>query len=374
MSAPLSPQEFESYTALLRSLLRLSRSQAQDVASELADHMELRYAELVDRGVERSDAIEQALAEFGDAAGLAAKYVLLRNESRRRWMMKAGIGSISVCLAALVLTTLFWPDGGGEIAPAPAIAQTDSGKTEAAKPTSKTISPEHSRNEATEKKLEKAIAIEFQETPLSDAIAFISDFTGTQFYIDEKALDEVGLDKTVPINLNLKDIPTSFAIEIALRPLELGYHLREGVVIVTTPEEMENHQEVRVYNVRDLVDESKVGAKPPRAVALGGGFGGGGLGGGASGGLGTAPKAEGAPGATPVAPGFGGGFPGGAFVMDDNDRLVELITSTVTPAAWDEVGGPASIMIFRGAAVISHTSDGHRRVSKMLEDLREALK
>ena len=58
--------------------------------------------------------------------------------------------------------------------------------------------------------------------------------------------------------------------------------------------------------------------------------------------------------------------------MADFDTLIELITSTIEPDTWEEVGGPGSIEGFAGtlSLVVSQTQDVHERIVDLLEQLR----
>jgi hypothetical protein len=47
---------------------------------------------------------------------------------------------------------------------------------------------------------------------------------------------------------------------------------------------------------------------------------------------------------------FGGG--GGGGVVADFDSLIDLITTTIAPTSWDEVGGPGSISSFDGGVYV----------------------
>ena len=67
----MSQHEFDQFLSLLNRLLRLSSSEREAIANELCDHLEERLTELLSQGVPRYKAIETALEEFGDAAGLA---------------------------------------------------------------------------------------------------------------------------------------------------------------------------------------------------------------------------------------------------------------------------------------------------------------
>jgi len=82
-----------------------------------------------------------------------------------------------------------------------------------------------------------------------------------------------------------------------------------------------------------------------------------------------APQMPAAPTNTPM--GFGpGGLGGGA--QADFDSLIELITSTIAPQSWDEVGGPGSIAAFENnnSLVISQTQEVHEQIVDLLEQLR----
>src|SRR5262245_1806993 len=105
----MSDHEFNNYLMLLSGLLRLGEKQRRAIAEELRSHLEDRLEELLARGVPPEQAIGQALAEFGDAAGLAAQFASISRGRRRRWLMRA----ISFSAAAMVLIAaglvLFWP-------------------------------------------------------------------------------------------------------------------------------------------------------------------------------------------------------------------------------------------------------------------------
>src|SRR5262245_37984981 len=115
----MSDHEFNNYLSLLAGLLRLGERQRRAIAEELRTHLEDRLDELLARGVSREEAIQQALAEFGDAAGLAAQFASISRGRRRRWLMRA----ISFSVAAIVLMAaglaIFWP--GRHAGPAAAI-------------------------------------------------------------------------------------------------------------------------------------------------------------------------------------------------------------------------------------------------------------
>ncbi len=68
---------------------------------------------------------------------------------------------------------------------------------------------------------------------------------------------------------------------------------------------------------------------------------------------------------------FGPGGMGGGQ-QADFDSLMSLITSTIQPTSWDEVGGPGSIAEFATnlSLVISQTQEVHEQIVDLLEQLR----
>jgi hypothetical protein len=57
----------------------------------------------------------------------------------------------------------------------------------------------------------------------------------------------------------------------------------------------------------------------------------------------------------------------------DFASLIEIITSTVGPSTWDEVGGPGTIQQFPGVLVISQIEQVHHQIEQLLASLRVAI-
>jgi len=121
-------------------------------------------------------------------------------------------------------------------------------------------------------------------------------------------------------------------LRLIFRDIGLNYCLDNGVIIVTTPDEADVRLETQVYRIDDLIysppgaknkETSDVFAKKPNKVKY--------------------------------------------------DSLIEMISSTVRPSSWDDVGGPCSIYPYRGTLVISQTADVHQEIQKLLKDLRQSI-
>ena len=76
----------------------------------MRDHLESRLAELIDAGKSHHDAVRLALAEFGDAAGLAAEFTHISIARRRRLVMRCTVASVATLAAAVLVAMAVWPE------------------------------------------------------------------------------------------------------------------------------------------------------------------------------------------------------------------------------------------------------------------------
>jgi hypothetical protein len=105
-----------------------------------------------------------------------------------------------------------------------------------------------------------------------------------------------------------------------LHGLDLTWTIRDGALVITTPEEAESRLSTRVIDVVDLISP----------------------------------------------------FPDAPMEHWDYDSLIELFTSIVAPQTWDSVGGPAPIEAYRGGLVLSQTHDVFQEIDALLRQLRAA--
>src|SRR5688572_26584629 len=119
----MSDREFENYLTLLAGLLRLDGKQRGAIAEELRSHLEDRLEELVARGVSREEAVRRALAEFGDAAGLAGQFAAISQSRRRRWLMRVMTFSVAATLLLAAGIAVLWPVRNAAPGVAQAVAQ-----------------------------------------------------------------------------------------------------------------------------------------------------------------------------------------------------------------------------------------------------------
>ncbi len=250
--------------------------------------------------------------------------------------------------------------------------------------------------------LKEPVDVRFENQPLSEVMDILSAAVGVNFHLNEEGLNAEGVTSDMPINIQLRE-PVSLrsALNLILEPLHLSYVIRNEVLEITSETVRRSDVITKVYNVGDLVipipnfvpsyNMGLPGAIRAAHSAMPYGQ--------AFGGAGTVPltvmaQNDAEPGAiNPLALaqmspngsipsmaggaraqqplGFGPGGLGGG-VAADYDSLIELVTATIAPESWDEVGGPGAVQPFAGnlSLVISQTQEIHEQIADLLEQLR----
>jgi len=97
------------------------------------------------------------------------------------------------------------------------------------------------RSQVIRKKLEEAISFSFANpTPLEDLLKYIKQATttptypGVPIYVDPKGLDETNCTITSPVAIDLEGIPLRTTMRLALKQLGLAYCVRDGVLIISS--------------------------------------------------------------------------------------------------------------------------------------------
>ncbi len=293
------------------------------------------------------------------------------------------------------------------------------------------VDPFHDRAEAARHRIAKAlkrpISVSFEKCPLHEVVAELARQLDDALVVDRRALDDVGIGTEAPVTANYRDVPAREALRWILQEVDLTYVFRDEALVITTPEEAELYLELRLHSGRGVVYEYPAPAWQARGgfgalggMGFGGGLGGGfgrmgdvGIGGGFGMGGGGAAVPGGmaffdpnalafgahSPFAVSVIPVIDGGTPAGvdprwaeepalgaaageapisgrdlrlAGAEADFDSPIDMITSTITPTAWDDVGGPGSIAYFPYTLdfVLAQTWDVHEQIEALLGKLR----
>lgn len=105
----------------------------------------------------------------------------------------------------------------------------------------------------------KGVEIEFIDTPLADAMQFLSNANNIAILLDEQALTEEGIAVDEPLNRTLSGIKLESALKIMLNPLSLTYLVEDEVLKVTTMAVANKKQSTRIYNTGYL---KQIGIEP----------------------------------------------------------------------------------------------------------------
>jgi hypothetical protein len=101
--------------------------------------------------------------------------------------------------------------------------------------------------------LKKKVVCDFEKIPLAEAVGYLKNFVGVEIQLDLKALGDAGVESDTPITFRVKDVSLKSALNLMLRPLDLTYVYKDEVLLITTPEQVEQYLKVKVYDVRDLL-------------------------------------------------------------------------------------------------------------------------
>jgi len=107
--------------------------------------------------------------------------------------------------------------------------------------------PNNPRTQAVLDSLDQIVSMPFSnDTPLVDCLDYLQDATantefldGLPFYLDPVGLEEAELTEKSPVRLRLESIPLKTSLWLALDQLGLAYTVIDGLVIISTPERLE---------------------------------------------------------------------------------------------------------------------------------------
>lgn len=336
----MSDLEFEAYVNLLTRFLRLGREQREEIRRELQAHLQDALDEACERGEPRSEAIRRVLEDFGDAAELAARFSKLNR--KRRWIMHGTL--TAACLAFAAVTTSFLFPAAGPATAAPDLllqVQTANSERRAIPGLTAAGTEEADLDEVIFKALSKTIPeVNFNEVPLREVFAWAQQMMNINLAIQWQRLMDTGIDRDRPTTISVKGLTMERILRLVLdeaggSDARLGFEVQDGILMISTAEDLERQMTFEVYDVRDLLSAVSTGYKAPT----------------------SAPTR--APTSAPTS--------GPAF------DLLQLITSSVKPETWEDNGGVSGIRWYNGLLVVRTHAAVHRDIQRLLHSLKSAL-
>lgn len=163
--------------------------------------------------------------------------------------------------------------------------------------------------------LQQIVSLNFVDAPLSDVLDEISQENELPIIVDTRGMEEVGMSIDTPVSIAVNHIKLQNALQIFLSDLDLVFTIQGESLVITTPEVEDGKLLHRIYWLEST------------GVAVG-----------------------------------------------DYDTIMSLITSTISPDAWEELGGSstmAQLSSSRPALLISTTYGVHHSIEKLFQTLRE---
>ena len=121
---------------------------------------------------------------------------------------------------------------------------------------------ESPRNKSVQAKLDEPVSLHFAApTPLSEVLKHIKgDIKGPDgkrlpIYVDPEGLQDAGKTLDSPVTIDLEDVPLRFSLRLLLKPLGLAYCVRDGVLIISSVEGIQQELKEAESEQRELHPE-----------------------------------------------------------------------------------------------------------------------
>jgi len=187
------------------------------------------------------------------------------------------------------------------------------------------------------------ISLDFKDTSLDDAISFLRDFTGINFYIDPDIRTKLS-DDQLKVTMHVNDLLLKSALKLMITSKDLTVVYKEGVLVVQHKDKAQAAVSMQVYDVRDLL--FKLQDFPGPKVELQQGSGG------------------------------GGALTGATFTLEEPKSVVteefitEMVKTNTGERSWDE-NPNASINLANGLLVVTQSRRVHEEIRRLLNLLRQ---
>ncbi|MEC7565104.1 MAG: hypothetical protein VX738_05410 [Planctomycetota bacterium] len=194
----------------------------------------------------------------------------------------------------------------------------------------------------TEKKLQQQIDAVFRDTPLREVLDSLSIRLDIQFYVEERALEEIGLDSNIAVHSDLRNVTAELALDLIMKQISLVCFVHNDLVYVTTHEAAESWLVLRVYPCPDFLERND---RLPRRVKRNYGE----------------PKFR------------GGGF--NTRVSEINEglgSLIKVVRTNIRPDTWEELGGTGVIVKYGDMLIVAQNPSIQSEVENLLNGLRTA--
>lgn len=172
--------------------------------------------------------------------------------------------------------------------------------------------------------MHQVIDLKLNDTRINDAVDKLRGATGVDLFVNWRALEAAGIRRDEPVSLRVRNVHASTALDLLLRMASpegprLGWVIDNGVVTISTADDLAKNVMIRVYDVRDLIGKTAPGEDRGNKVRA----------------------------------------------------IVKLLTDRVDPGSWREHGGAvASVREMHGQLIVTQTAENHRAIIDLLQSIR----
>lgn len=211
----------------------------------------------------------------------------------------------------------------------------------------------------------KLSSVSFVAMPMNDVCDWIRETLGTNVHVNWGALQEVGVEPTHPISLQLKMISVDRLLRLMLQETgagdQLTFYVDGNVLEITTKELADAELFTRVYPIQDLLLIPSTVSQPSTGVLSNGGSNSSReLGSGSSSSSSNTGFGSSGGGSDILQNNNGGGQNNGqGSDADRAQQIVDLIKKSVPAEMWEENGGRATITVFRGNLILTAPRSVH---------------
>lgn len=147
-------------------------------------------------------------------------------------------------------------------------------------------------------KLKQPVSVDFLDTPLDNALAYIADVLGTPIRLDKTSLADEGVNSDQQVELKLDDVPAEVVLKTLLEQLGLEAIIQNETIKVSTQARADETFDLQLYSALGIEELTPAAQLQRRRRSNGfdmGGMGGGFFGGGGMGGMAGGMGVGGAP-------------------------------------------------------------------------------
>ncbi|PQO45002.1 DUF4974 domain-containing protein [Blastopirellula marina] len=194
-----------------------------------------------------------------------------------------------------------------------------------------TIEPGEQRSDR--EQIDKAMSVVFPEwtlksTSLAELADLLTQRTGVQTHINDRALEDVGLSRDFELTGSWRNATAADVMKVVFEVTDLTAEYRDDVYVITSSEDAESNLQLKVYPVRDFfAADNAAKAQWRQSVAR--------------------------------------------FAANPN-ALMLTMTGTIEPESWEEFGGPGAARVCESADVIvvSQIGEVHQQLEQLLQEIR----